>query len=183
VGNHKRELLGITIGDEETEELRTKGSKCLVGRLGVPKKLNKEAFISLLFRIWRTRGRVFFKEIQDNLWLFEFEDDRDRKRVLEGRPWCYERTLLILNEFDEKTPPSQMEFKSTPIWVQIHDMPLGCMNRGIGQKIGGLLGEVEDVAIFKDDVGWGRCLRVRVSINFFQPFDRGRALLMSGRSF
>lgn len=44
------------------------------------------------------------------------------------------------------------------------------------------MGEVEDVAISDDDVGWGRCLRVRVSINLFQPLDRGRALLMSGRS-
>jgi hypothetical protein len=117
-------LLGITIGDEETEDLQVKGSKCLVGRLGVPKKLNKEAFKSLLLRIWRTMGRVFFKEIQDKLWLFEFDDDSDKKRVLEGQPWCYERTLLILNEFDGKTLSSQMEFNSTPIWVQIHDMPL-----------------------------------------------------------
>jgi hypothetical protein len=68
----KGELQGIPIGDDETENLRTKGSKCLVGRLGVPKKLNKEAFKSFLLRIWRTTGRVFFKEIQDNLWLFEF---------------------------------------------------------------------------------------------------------------
>jgi hypothetical protein len=117
-------LLGITIGDEETEDLQVKGSKCLVGRLGVPKKLNKEAFKSLLLRIWRTMARVFFKEIQDKLWLFEFDDDSDKKRVLEGQPWCYERTLLILNEFDGKTLSSQMEFNSTPIWVQIHDMPL-----------------------------------------------------------
>jgi hypothetical protein len=59
--------------------------------------------------------KSFFKEIQDNLWLFEFDEDSDRKCVLEGRPWCYERSLLILNEFDWKTPPSQMEFNSTPI--------------------------------------------------------------------
>lgn len=37
------EQKGITIDDAATQELRAKGSKCLVGRLGVPKKLNKEA--------------------------------------------------------------------------------------------------------------------------------------------
>jgi hypothetical protein len=53
------------------------------------------------------------------------------------------------------------------IWVQIHDMPLGCMNGGIGHKIGSSLGRVEDVAVAEDDVGWGRCLRVRVAINLY----------------
>jgi hypothetical protein len=77
----------------------------LVG-LEIQKKINKEAFKTLLLRIWRTIERVFFKEIQDNLWLFEFDEESDKKRVLDGRPWCYECTLLILNEFDGRTPPS-----------------------------------------------------------------------------
>lgn len=39
---------GIEIGDEVTTDLRVKGEKCLVGRLGVAKKINKEAFKTLL---------------------------------------------------------------------------------------------------------------------------------------
>jgi hypothetical protein len=35
------EQKGITIADRTMQELRAKGSKCLVGWLGVPKKLNK----------------------------------------------------------------------------------------------------------------------------------------------
>jgi hypothetical protein len=83
------------------------------------------------------------------------------------RPWCYERSLLILNELDGKTHPSQLEFTTSPIWVQIHGMPLGCMNRAMGMKIGGSMGMVEEVAIAEDGVGWGRCLRVKVSMGLF----------------
>lgn len=61
-------------------------------------------------------------------------------------------------------------------------MPLGCMIRGVGYKIGGSLGKVEDVAVADGDVGWGRCLRVRVDIDLYQPLDRGRALLLTGSS-
>ncbi len=43
-----------------------------MGSLGVPKKLNKEAFKAVLVRIWRLGGNLFLKEIQENLWLFEF---------------------------------------------------------------------------------------------------------------
>jgi hypothetical protein len=40
-------------------------------------------------------------------------------------------------------------------------MPLGCMNRRIGES----LGKVVEFAVAVDDVGWGRCLRIRVALN------------------
>jgi hypothetical protein len=136
-----------------------------VGKLGPVKKINKEAFKSLLARIWKAEGKVFFKEISESLRIFEFSEASDKQRVLDGRPWSYDRALLVINQFDAKTPPSRMDFSFSLMWVQIHDMPLGCMFRGIGNKIGSTLGNVEDVAVPTDDVGWGHCLRVRVSLN------------------
>jgi hypothetical protein len=123
------ETKGISIEDDETVELRAMGLRCLVGKLGVNKKLNKEAFKSLLNRIWRTEGRLFIKEIHEQLWLFEFAEEEDKKRVMEGHPWSFDRTLLVLKEFEAKTPPNHMVFNHTPICIQIHGMPLGCMNR------------------------------------------------------
>lgn len=73
----KGEKQCIQLGAKEVENLRVKGKKCLVGRLGVPKRVNKEAFKTLLIRIWRLAGDLFCKEIQDNLWIFEFEEDND----------------------------------------------------------------------------------------------------------
>jgi hypothetical protein len=100
------EKQGIQIGVEEIEYLRAKGTRCLVGRLGVPKRINKEAFKTLNTHIWRLVGDMFFKEIQDNLWVFEFEDDSDRRKVLEGRPWSYDRTILLIDELEGSKPPS-----------------------------------------------------------------------------
>jgi hypothetical protein len=105
---------GIPVNDDDTEELRVKGAKCLVGRLGVAKKINKDSFWSVLTRIWRVAGFVYFNEIQPNLWLFEFTEEADKKQVLDGRPWSYDPTILVLNDFDGKTPPSQMDFSHSP---------------------------------------------------------------------
>jgi len=87
----------------------------LIGWLDEARKINKDAFKTLLTRIWRIKGRVFFKEIHDNLWLFEYSEDEDLRCVLEGRPWSYDRTLLVVNEFDGRTPPSQMVFSHTDL--------------------------------------------------------------------
>jgi hypothetical protein len=75
------EQRGITIIDDKTEDLKAKGEKCLVGRLAVAKKIKKDAFKTLIVYIWRTVGRVFFKEIQENLWLFEFTENSYRRKV------------------------------------------------------------------------------------------------------
>lgn len=146
------EKQGIKIGIEDVANLCERGSKCLVGRLGVPKRVNKEAFKSLLTRIWRTGRDIFFKEISENLWLFEFKEEGDQRKVLEGRPWSYDKTILIIDKLKERTPLSQMKLHHTSIWLQVHDMPLECMNKGVGTKIGGSLGQVLEVAVADDDV-------------------------------
>jgi hypothetical protein len=72
-----------------------------------------------------------------------------------GRPWFFDRQVLVLNDFGGITPLAQMDFSFFPCWIQVHDMPLLCMTKVVGTKIGESLGEVEDVDVGKDGVGWG----------------------------
>ncbi|XP_059441137.1 uncharacterized protein LOC132173616 [Corylus avellana] len=177
------EKVGLKICEGEIAEGRAKGARCLVGKIGGERRVNKEAFRTVLSRIWRLSGSVTFKEIQDNIWLFEFEELYDKRRVLEGRPWSFDRQILVLHDFDGSTPPSQMDFSHSPFWIQIHEMPLLCMTKAVASKIGASLGTVEDIDIAGDGVGWGRCLRIRVIINLRAPLERGRALQVEGKSY
>ena len=43
---------------------------------------------------------MVFEEVQDSIWLFKFAKKEDKERVLEGRPWSFDRQILVLNEFD-----------------------------------------------------------------------------------
>lgn len=54
------------------------------------------------------------------------------------------------------TPPTQMSFTQAAFWIQIHNMPLVCMNREVGINIGASLGEVEAVEANGDGIGWGK---------------------------
>ena len=49
-------------------------------------------------------------------------------------------------------------------------------------KIGQSLGSLEEVDVAGDGAGWGRCPRIRVSIDTTKPLDRGRALDLGGKS-
>ena len=73
----------------EVAETRAIGGKCLVGEIWIEKNVNKEAFKSVLSNIWRMAGEVKIKELQENLWLFEFSDVMDKERIMEGRLWSF----------------------------------------------------------------------------------------------
>ncbi|XP_059436809.1 uncharacterized protein LOC132169876 [Corylus avellana] len=176
------EKIGIQVEEGEIAAEREAGGKCLIGKVWTEKSINKEAFRSVLSTVWRTAGGVKFKELRETIWLFEFTDEGDKRRVLEGRPWSFDGQILVLNEFDGSTPPSQLEFNQSPFWIQVHDMPLLCMNKSIGTKIGSSLGKLEDVDVAGDGMGWGSCLRLRVTIDITKPLDRGRALRLNGKS-
>jgi hypothetical protein len=165
-----------TLSEGEIADVQEKGDRCLMGKIWSEKYTNKEAFKYVLSRLWRTMESVVFKELQDNLWLFEFADIEDKERVLAGRLWSFDWQILVINEFDGKTPPSQMEFMHSPFWIQVHDLPLLCMTKNIGIRIGESLGCLKDVDMAEDDPGWGRCLRIRFRINLEKPLECGRAI-------
>jgi hypothetical protein len=42
----------------------------------------------------------------ENLFLVEFEDEWDKARVLEGRPWIFKGNLFSMEDFNGLTPPT-----------------------------------------------------------------------------
>jgi hypothetical protein len=82
---------------------------------------------------------------------------------------------------EESTPPAQMDFSKSPCWIQVRDIPLICMNKEVGYKIGESIGKVEEVDVSGEGTGRGSSLRIKVHIDITMPLDRGRALWLNGK--
>jgi hypothetical protein len=175
------EQTGILITEEDIAELSLKSGRCLIGRLMSDRRIRKEAFCTLMVRLWKMEGEVTFKELYDNIWLLEFSTVTDKRRVQEGCPWLFDRSVLVLKELEENMSPLQMDFSKSPFWIQIHDLPLGCMTREVGLKVGASIGKVEDVRVPGDGGSWSRGLRVRVQVDITKPLERGRVLKVNGK--
>jgi hypothetical protein len=104
------EKIGITITEDDTVDLRMKSGKCLVGRIMSERRILKEAFRTLMLCKWKTADNIVFKELDENLWLREFLNEGDNRRVLDGRPWLFDRSVLVLKEIEVSIPPTQMDF-------------------------------------------------------------------------
>jgi hypothetical protein len=76
----------------------------------------------------------------------------------------------------------ELDFEKVAFWVRMYNLPLACMSKAMGIRIGASMGQVEEVDVGKDGIGWGEYLQVRIMLNLSKPLFRGRGLRIKDRS-
>ncbi|KAL5763997.1 hypothetical protein ACOSP7_016350 [Xanthoceras sorbifolium] len=147
-------------------------SLSLVGKIVANREISREAFKSFIPMIWRSTNPVEIEAIGVNLFIFRFGCLWDRKRVLEGGPWSFDKHLLILKEIVGSDRLEDQDFSSTPFWVQIYNLPLVCLTRDIKMVLGKKIGEVKDIDDGDSEDCLGKFIRVRVVIDVSKPLKR-----------
>ncbi len=112
-GNFKleEENIGVSIDNVELDPLLSRGQACIVGKILADRVVPMEFFKKPLIRVWQPLGTVSFRSLGENMFIADFEQEVDKVRILEGRPWLFDGNLVSLADFDGTTPPSQMEFE------------------------------------------------------------------------
>jgi hypothetical protein len=169
--------------DVEAVEVKTtvsRGRFCVVGKLIADHIVSKETINTKLRRGWKLPDTLTFTVLGENLFIIEFDKESDKARVLKGRPWVFEGNLFLVEDFDGRTALANFTFDKAFFWVRMSNLPLACMGREVGQKIGATVGLVEEVDTDNDGVGWGEFLRVKIQIDLTKPLPRGRKLKYEG---
>ncbi|TXG52986.1 hypothetical protein EZV62_022155 [Acer yangbiense] len=94
---------------------------CLVGKVLLGKRVNREAFKSVIEQLWSPFGNV--------------------------------------------------EIEMVEFWVQIHDIPIMCMNRRTAKWLAEQIGKVIEIPMESREC-WGKFLRVKVLIDISKPLKR-----------
>ena len=64
--------------------------------------------------IWKPIKGVQINEIGDDLFLVEFGEGRDKKRVMDMSPWTYKKQLILLKEFVGDQVPKEILLWQSP---------------------------------------------------------------------
>jgi len=148
----------VSLEASEIEPMVSRGRYCLIGKLLSDRVVSKDFLKAPLRRAWRPAGETVFQAIEDNMFVVEFDNEWDKIRIMEGRPWLFDGYLISLAEFDGLTFPANINFDSAAFWVRMYKLPLSCMGRDVGFKMGASMGTVGDVDVMEGEAGWGSIL-------------------------
>ncbi|TXG63929.1 hypothetical protein EZV62_010923 [Acer yangbiense] len=171
----------LSIADEDVaihepvEEAQIDGvaevNHCLVGKVLSGKRVNREAFKMLIDQLWSPFGAVETELVGDNIFMFYFNNQVDRDRIWQRGPWYFEKSLIALEKPSGTGNIALLGFNKVELWVQIHEVPIMCMNRRMAKWMAEQIGEVIDIPSESKEC-WGRFLRVKVQIDIHRPLKR-----------
>lgn len=132
--------------------------------------MNVKAAKDIISKAWANYLGLGITELGKNLFLFHFTREEDKKEVLKKAPWFTMNQLLVLETWHPHVAYHQIEFNSSPFWIQIHNLPLELMNvsnaRKLPQKVGEVM-EIENPVV--EGVLLRTFIRGRVRIDLNKP--------------
>lgn len=115
---YEEEEEGYSIGEEDYLTQNQEKQFILVGK-SIKFNIMKET----LAAVWRPGKGMTVREVDPNLFLFQFYHEKDMKRILEDGPWSFEQNLLVLRRMEAHESPTEMTLSRSDFWVQIHNLP------------------------------------------------------------
>ena len=120
-------------------------------------------------QVWRTVREVRIEELGDNIFMFKFATEADKKRILTGGPWHFDRVIMVLIEPTSLGEVTKQSFSHASFWVQIHNIPIMCMNEETIREFGKEIGKVEEVGTNAEGECIRKYARLRVSVDVTKP--------------
>lgn len=87
----EEEEVSISLGGECTRAANERGRNCLVMKVLSRKGIMLEALRKNIRMLRKPNKSLQLSVIEEELFLVDFEDERDKRRVMEMRPWHYEK--------------------------------------------------------------------------------------------
>lgn len=159
----------VNIGLEE-------GNKSLLGRVFGEKKANLVGVKSSLMKIWQHRGLRKVVGLEPNTFQFIFEKETDKDGILRSRPWFFDNQLLVVHPWMTQLTWNDDCFKTSPLWIQVWNVPFHWLSIDTGKKIGSLLGNPLNVLISDGGSKAGRHFKILVDLDLTKPLARGTKL-------
>jgi hypothetical protein len=100
------------------------------------------------------------------------DKESDHDRILQGNPWIFRNSWLIVKPWDRDTDLQSLDFDHAPIWVQLWGLPTHCKTKEMGESLGSLLGSVE-ASEFYEYPGKKMIIKIKVSLNVHKPITPG----------
>ena len=107
----------------------------------------------------------------DHKLLFIFDNKAEMEKVLQNEPSSYDKHIIVFQRYSRDTVLEDYRLTEMALWVQVHNIPLGYMDRVTAEEICSTVGKVVQTEGIRGSGGDG-FIRVRVIVDISQPLCR-----------
>lgn len=167
----------------DSTEAILEASTLLVGKLLSANTPNKMGVREAIFKSWSFIKGLEISDGPVDTYIFSFPSQHLRDRIWHQGPWNIKSAMLVLKAWEVDTTFQELTFTSTPLWLQIHGLPLGHMTNSAALEYGALAGRVLAVDFDDSKKVWGLTfIRVLIQVNLSHPMFPGFFLQRSNKS-
>ena len=105
--------------------------------------LNTEAIVRNFNPLWWSRNGFKVRNAGDHVILFIFDNNEEVDKILLSEPWSFDKYLVILQRYEIDTLIHDPVFDKVSLWVQVHDILVHYLNRGVVVDLCDVVGEVD----------------------------------------
>lgn len=144
----------------------------ILGKLISEKTIHVSTIQNGLDSIWGAPARLRIQEIEGKILQFFVDKKIDHDRILQGNPWTFRNSWLVVKPWDRKVDPLSLDFESVPVWVQLWGLPAHCKTKLMGESLGALMGKVVASELYEYP-GKNVIVKIRVELNVNNPLSTG----------
>ncbi|XP_021846139.1 uncharacterized protein [Spinacia oleracea] len=160
----------VDLGGSTNNLVEKKIELSLVGKVQTTRAYNFGAMKNTMNQIWSLSKRAVFREIESGLFVIQFFHWKDKEKVMNGRPWCFDHNLLVLHELAAGVQPASVTLDTNPFWIRFYDLPFECRTTENVRMLAAKVGEVMEVE--EDEIIWDKSMRARVLMKTLIPLRR-----------
>nr|XP_023874461.1 uncharacterized protein LOC111987005 [Quercus suber] len=134
-----------------------------------------EAMARTFKPLWHAENGFKFQKEGDHKILFIFDNQEDVDKIVSNEPWSFDKSLVVLQRYDRNSPIEELSFDKASFWVQVHNMPIRYRTKSVAEDICESIGLVHR-SDKNSEGGGGSFMRVRVTLNVYQPLCRGHVI-------
>lgn len=120
-------LKSLSLSEEENREVELdesdikigyeEGGRGLIGKVFGAKKANIAGVCGAMLKLWGHAGLCKVIMLKYNTFQFIFASKEGKAKVLQGRLWTFDKSLLILKDWDEDMNWAAEHFQTSPMWI------------------------------------------------------------------
>ncbi|CAL1353834.1 unnamed protein product [Linum trigynum] len=119
--------------------------------------------------LWARHGELQISDLKNAWFLVRFRRREDYEIAINGGPWLLGETYLTVMRWYKGFNPWKSMVRSTLVWVQLPDLPIGFIHKEAAMRIGGLIGTPVKVDRATELGARGNFARVCVEVDLTRP--------------